>query len=240
MDIKNYYNKIYSKSSGLNINSKISDFIRNEEIVDFLNKLLKSKKKIKVADFGCSNGDLLYLLQRINNRNLFFGIDISDEIILRNKKKNNDIIFSCQDLLNTNFEENFFDLIISSMVIEHIKNDKEMIEEIHRVLNKDGILVIISVLKKDNAWYYLKNKNGESVLELSHVKEYKTIEDFTNLFDKNKFNIILTKIEQIKFPFIDFFLRRIKILNRLNLSFLRAIRIPVKGYYSIECIVSKK
>jgi 2-polyprenyl-3-methyl-5-hydroxy-6-metoxy-1,4-benzoquinol methylase len=63
----------------------------------------------------------------------------------------------------------YFDFVISFQVIEHIKNDKEFVKEIHRVLKKGGKFIVstpnIKMSLTRNPW---------------HIREY-TIEELNNL-----------------------------------------------------------
>lgn len=71
------------------------------------------------------------------------------------------------------FEDNSFDFVISFQVIEHIKNDKLFVSEIHRVLKKGGKLIVTTPNKKmsltRNPW---------------HIREY-TVTELKNLLQKN-------------------------------------------------------
>ena len=40
------------------------------------------------------------------------------------------------------FEDNFFDLILCNHVLEHVDNDKKAMQELYRVLNKNGTAIL--------------------------------------------------------------------------------------------------
>lgn len=71
------------------------------------------------------------------------------------------------------FKDNFFDVVVSFQVIEHIKNDAFFLKEIHRVLKPDGILILSTPNKKmsitRNPW---------------HIREY-SIEQMTEIISAN-------------------------------------------------------
>jgi SAM-dependent methyltransferase len=46
------------------------------------------------------------------------------------------------DLQNLPFKNNTYDCVFASHVLEHIKNDKKAISEIHRILKPDGIAIL--------------------------------------------------------------------------------------------------
>ncbi|MEK6834707.1 MAG: class I SAM-dependent methyltransferase [Nanoarchaeota archaeon] len=97
-------------------------------------------KPNKLLDIGCGDGSFI---RRIKNKfpNIkVFGVDANPNIKYLNsvfKEK----IFSQQDLLNLSFKKNSFDAIICLDVLEHIKNLNLALNEIKRVLNKDGYLI---------------------------------------------------------------------------------------------------
>lgn len=57
----------------------------------------------------------------------------------------------------TGIADNSFDFVITFQVIEHIKNDKLFVQEIHRVLKKGGKLIVTTPNKKmsltRNPWH---------------------------------------------------------------------------------------
>lgn len=238
-NIKEYYDEVYKKQIFV-VEFVMSDFFCSIISRDLIQSLIKINNA-KVLDIGCSNADLLCLMKRISSNNHYYGIDISNNLIEKNKIKFKELEFLSCDLLKTNFESNFFDIITTTMVIEHVDHEKLMVNEIFRILKQDGRLYITTVLKGKFAIFYLKNDNNETVLEISHKREYKDKQDFINLF-KDRFTLIDCEIRQIYFPLFDFFARRIKIINTFNKKFikiLRKIKIPIIGYYSIECIFVK-
>ena len=51
---------------------------------------------------------------------------------------------------NIPFEDNFFDVVISSNAIDHVKNVKETIKEVKRVLKPKGKLILtVDIFKKN-------------------------------------------------------------------------------------------
>jgi len=100
-------------------------------------ELLDPQKNDTILDIGCNKGDLVKALRNFSNE--VHGCDISREAI-----KNSDInglkIVSTEKL---DYDDNFFDKIISSHVIEHINNLKNTVKEIERILKPNGICVLI-------------------------------------------------------------------------------------------------
>jgi hypothetical protein len=135
------------------------------------------------------------------------------------------------------------------MTIEHV-DDRAFLCEVRSVLRPGGCLVVTSVLKTTFAWYYLKNAKGESVLELSHLREYASEAEFRALLERAGFQVMQCETARIRFPLVDPILKIL--MNKMGLSFLRhstssflgnwirkITRIPVPGYYAVEAICKK-
>jgi len=199
----------------------------------------------KVADFGCGGGTVLCCLEKNNFKNLY-GVDFCN-VIPEGFLKNTNFVES--DVLKTPFENDYLDAVVSTMVIEHV-DDIAFSKELYRVLKKDGVALITSVLKGKNAWYFYKNDKGERVIEPTHLREYQSEEEFEKIFQDN-FEIIKIDSPRLMYPILDpFFRALLKIFkskrlqdaptrNRFLAKF-RSFRIPIPGYYSVEILLRKK
>lgn len=77
----------------------------------------------------------------------------------------------------TNIPDNSFDVVFASQLIEHIKDDVKLVDEMYRVLKKDGLLILTT-----------PNKTMSLTRNPFHVREY-TPNEFTQLLSKNFQNI---------------------------------------------------
>lgn len=124
-------------------NKKFSDTVDNTPKIRIklhykkITELLLPEKKDLILDFGCNKGNLVKLLKNYSNQ--VYGCDISKEAINNSNIKDLSIISSGK----TGYNDDFFDKIISSHVIEHINNLQESIKEIERILKPNGICVLI-------------------------------------------------------------------------------------------------
>ena len=72
----------------------------------------------------------------------------------------------CENIENLTFEENYFDLITSTGVMEHVENDKKGYEEVFRVLKKGGHYIYVVPLLTTNKFTKqraLRDKNNEII-----------------------------------------------------------------------------
>lgn len=132
--------------------------IRSEYFEERLKYKLLSLTNIKdkvVADLGCGTGFVSLAL--VNEASIVFSVDNSSNM-LRNLKvnaseknyKNLYLIKSSLDNL-TLFDESV-DIIFINMALHHIKDAKKAISEMHRVLKKDGSVIISDVTEHDGEW----------------------------------------------------------------------------------------
>ena len=93
----------------------------------------------KVLDIGCGDGKGLYKLK--NEGWETYGVEISELAIEYARKMRHLNIFNgfVEDAM---FEDEFFDVIILSQVLEHLPNPLSTLKEINRILKNDGLLII--------------------------------------------------------------------------------------------------
>ena len=95
-------------------------------------------EKIKILDVGCASGGNL---KSLDPKHDLYGIDLSKEAIKTAKERDLKNVFVA-NAENFPFKDNEFDLIICSDLLEHVKDDQIVLNEIYRVLKKDGKAVI--------------------------------------------------------------------------------------------------
>ena len=162
-----------------------------------------------LLDVGCSTGHITEEYARIADK--VFGIDIDKRAIRIAEKvcKNAKCVF--YNGRDFPFKDNTFDIIICNFVIEHVKNQEKLIDEIYRVCRKNGICY----LSTDNKWRiveahyklpflsYLPQQVANVYVKLSGKGEiyYENPPTYKKLIRMlNKFEIYNKSIDIIKDP----------------------------------------
>ncbi len=132
--------------------------IRSEYFEERLKYKLLSLTNIKdkvVADLGCGTGFVSLAL--VNEASIIFSVDNSSNMlkqlknnILDKNYKNLYLIKSSLD--NLSLFDDSVDVIFINMALHHIKDAKKAISEMHRVLKKDGVVIIADVMEHDGEW----------------------------------------------------------------------------------------
>lgn len=124
------------------------DWYNNTTMLPFLKKCSNFlKRNARVLDLGCNCG---YETKRMKEIGLNpVGVDFSPKCIEIAKKRNKDIKFICDDILNDLTYLGNFDAVIAIASIIHIKEDdlELCFKRIYDILNNNGYLFM--VLRKE-------------------------------------------------------------------------------------------
>lgn len=105
-------------------------------------KLIKAYKKdayIKLLDVGCNVGIFVKLANEYGLNAI--GVDI-DQYAVKFGRGKFRVDLRCQNIRETRFDQNEFDVVVLSHTLEHIPKPIKLLEEINRILKPGGILVI--------------------------------------------------------------------------------------------------
>jgi SAM-dependent methyltransferase len=103
--------------------------------------ILKKSKCANLLDIGCNDGTYTKKIGKSTKISELYGIEIDDKLLkLANKNGINAIKGNINEKFP--FKDNFFDVVISNQVIEHLTNPDNMIKEIHRILKPGGFAII--------------------------------------------------------------------------------------------------
>ncbi len=104
-------------------------------------------------DIGCGTGNYTCALASEDYR--FFGIDPSETMLEKARRKNCNVIWQNGTAENLPFENNFFAGAIASLTIHHWQDLTKAFCEISRVLKYKGKFVLLTSLPEQTAGYWL-------------------------------------------------------------------------------------
>ncbi|MBI4009218.1 class I SAM-dependent methyltransferase [Candidatus Roizmanbacteria bacterium] len=121
---------------------------------EFIFQAIEVEKPKKVLDAGCGRGFYLQALSLFPFIKEIHGIDINEKYlqIARSSTSRHSgplqdyslsrIVFQNASIYSLPYTNKYFDFIICSEVLEHLKNDAEALRELKRVLKPSGTLII--------------------------------------------------------------------------------------------------
>ncbi|MDI6903797.1 MAG: class I SAM-dependent methyltransferase [Methanocellales archaeon] len=190
--IVEYYNKIESGRPSLE-ESPIYDKERFEKII------LEVKESCSVLDLGCGSG---ILGEFLNKRNKYVGLDINKNYLKNLHFKGIEGILGVVEHLP--FADKVFDVVICAEVLEHVFNPKIVLENIHKILKRNG-KVIVSV-PNVAYWDYRKEllfgrfpENKSEVYPPEHIRFF-TKDDIMQLMANSGFRCIKVDIIRNRVP----------------------------------------
>ena len=115
---------------------------------DFINLLKIKTKSAEVLDYGCGAGNFAKEISLFQPKKIV-AIDISEEAIKKAKEKleegNKKIDYRVDNCENLSLESNSFDVAYGSGILHHL-NLKKSLDELNRVLRKNGTIVFAEPL----------------------------------------------------------------------------------------------
>ena len=127
-----------------------------------------------VLEFGYGSGLLLPTLATISSK--LYGIDIgtdSTAVTSCLKKINVSAILYENDLLEMDFKDNAFDLIVAFSIFEHINDCRKILQKMFHILKPNGRL-LVGMPRVDKNMARLFSLIGFDTIEQHHVTSYKS------------------------------------------------------------------
>lgn len=105
-----------------------------QQLAKYLAGRFRLRKSMKILDNGCGRGEFLHAFDQLGME--VSGTDISDYC------KNVDVVDLDKD--NLPFPDEYFDVVFSKSVIEHVQNTEHYMNEMYRVLKRGGTLILMA------------------------------------------------------------------------------------------------
>ena len=189
-----------------------TQFLQVKSLIEIFQKYNK-KHKLKVLETGCGYGFFTELISDYCSS--LYATDLYDYFPSSLKENKKIKYFKNVDAQKLPFENNFFDVIYSMDVIEHIADDKAFINEGLRVLKKGGDFIIGTPNRNRLANYLLKIIGRERKYPLFfgydpnygkavHQQEY-TPEDIGKLLKNSGYSWRVEKLYYLSFGLLGYF-----------------------------------
>jgi SAM-dependent methyltransferase len=149
-------------------------FKARREILNIQIKKYSTKKKMSILDFGSGSGTNIYMLSKYGEVDVYEK-DHKTSNFLKKKFNRNGI-----KIIKKCFSKKKYDLILAADVIEHIKNDKKIINNLNKILKKNGLIIVtvpayqFLFSKKDQALKHFRRYNLNGLKKLFN-SDFKTL-----------------------------------------------------------------
>jgi SAM-dependent methyltransferase len=198
------------------------------------------------ADVGCGDGPHFAALARdgyIDASRSVYAVDLEEVRLARVSARFpwiTTIVASAESV--PGIPDASLDAAMSTMVMEHVPDEARYLAELRRVLKPGARAYVTTVYKKRWAWYFRK-RNGESVLDTSHLREYTDVDVVRALVGEAGLRIVELETRPLWFPLLDPLLFRVARgpagRRRRVVRALRAVRVPIPGYYTLAFVVQR-
>ncbi len=188
---QDYWNKRFKMYGHTNMRVPVllayDQYIRSKKIIGLLSRVdLKIYKNMKILDVGCGTGYMVAMFADLGAT--IFGFDISNDLIKTTNQRfmnYDNVKLFCGNIQNIGVQENFFDLITSSAVLQHITCDKHLHQSLcnlFALLKPNGYILLFETVFSEQG----KNDPVSDV----YINK-KTRDEWVALFQKVGFTLII-------------------------------------------------
>ncbi len=202
------YSKLHHLYWNNNVQTSNSSYIvkraqRNAyKIKKIIPKNINIYNKDVFVDIGCGDGSITYELSKIYKFKKVICVDVENWFdTYTNKNKNINMVIT--DGHTINIKNNYVDVILCNHVLHHVINLDEILNEIVRIIKKNGILII----KEHNCYnkelsYKIDIYHSLYELVLKKEKNTKFINEYYSLYLSDK--ELYSKLKKLGFEIINY------------------------------------
>ncbi|MBW3014177.1 class I SAM-dependent methyltransferase, partial [Candidatus Woesearchaeota archaeon] len=118
---------------------KSKNFFNSKIDMPAVLSFLKNVKGKKIIDIGCGSGLYTKILRKRGAK--MCGMDISKTLLEIAKKENPGVDFQLASIHKIPFKKNTFDIAISALMLDYVKDWDSAFKEVRRVLKPNGIYI---------------------------------------------------------------------------------------------------
>ncbi|MGD2055104.1 MAG: class I SAM-dependent methyltransferase [Gammaproteobacteria bacterium] len=170
---------------------------------DFIDELPEDPEA-RILEIGCSNGNTGALALAMNKCGTYIGVEIHEAAALKAGEKISEVLTGDVERMELPWEDNSFDTLILSEVLEHLVDPWKILRKLHPYL-KPGALVfasspnvshhrIIRMLLKGE-W----NLTDDGIMDRTHLRWF-TPKTFAAMFEDSGYEVVkLEPMTPLKF-----------------------------------------
>lgn len=189
----------------------------------------------RVLDVGCGDGVTLKKIKELGKASEIYGIEINEGIAENLSQDFDKFVIGDIEMMETQFNENYFDYIIFADILEHLINPSKILNQYKKLLKDDGYIIasipnikyfsILSRLIIFDEFEYV----DAGILDRSHLRFF-TKKEIKKMFRHENLRII--NIEpNFWWPIKIIDDRFFKILSKL---------LPFRSFFTIQYIIKAK
>lgn len=160
---------------------------------DFVNEL-PVNLDAKILEIGCSNGNTGALALSKNKCGSYTGVELHEAAALNAKEKITQVIVGDIEKIELPFEDNEFDVLVLSEVLEHLVDPWMVLHKLNRYM-KPGSIVLASSPNVSHYRIILMLLRGEwnlkddGIMDRTHLRWF-TPETFEKMFDDAGYKVL--------------------------------------------------